>query len=153
MAQSRRADGRGLVGALRDYVEARSAALTAARKGVGIGELDARALLFITENPGIRAGDLREYLGITSAGVTTLTDRLVERGAIRREADAADRRIVRLSTDIDMRSEPWSALSRFDDEIAQGIGDGSAADAATAAKIVADLTRRAAPDVSGSDPR
>ena len=45
--------------------------------------LGARALLFVVGNPGTRPTALREYLGITSAGVTTLIDRLVNRSLVR----------------------------------------------------------------------
>jgi DNA-binding MarR family transcriptional regulator len=100
--------------ALRRYLDARGEALLAARIGLGIGELDARALLFVAENPGTRPTRLREYLGITSAGVTTLIDRLVARGAVRRDVDAVDRRVNRITLTVDMDVEPWSTLTRFD---------------------------------------
>ncbi len=101
--------------ALQRYVEARSAALLAARRELQVNELDARALLFIADNPGARPGQLREYLGITSAGVTTLVDRLVERGAVRRDVDDDDRRVNHLVLTIDLATDPWSALTKFDD--------------------------------------
>lgn len=104
-----------LAGALLRYVDARTAALIEARRELRINELDARALLFIADNPGTRSGMLSDFLGITSAGVTTLVDRLVQRGAVRRDIDAADRRVNRLSVTVDMDEAPWSALTRFDD--------------------------------------
>jgi hypothetical protein len=100
--------------ALRRYVDARNAALIEARRALGVNDLDARALLFVADNPATRATNLRDYLGITSAGVTALIDRLVERGAVRRDMDAADRRVNRLTVTVDMSADPWSALSRFD---------------------------------------
>lgn len=104
-----------LTRALQRYVEARSAALITARRELQVGELDARALLFVADNPGARPGQLRDYLGITSAGVTTLVDRLVQRGAVRRDVDEDDRRVNHLTLTIDLTANPWSALTRFDD--------------------------------------
>ncbi|MGZ8804707.1 MAG: MarR family winged helix-turn-helix transcriptional regulator [Microbacterium sp.] len=104
-----------LTRALQRYVDARSAALQTARRELQVNELDARAVLFIADNPGARPGQLREYLGITSAGVTTLVDRLVERGAVRRDVDESDRRVNHLTLTIDLAVDPWSALTRFDD--------------------------------------
>ena len=110
--------------ALRVYLDARNAAMIAARRSLNINEMDAKALMFIVDNPGTRPTTLRDYLGITSAGITTLIDRLVERGAVRREIDMVDRRVNRITATIDTAVEPWSALSRFDvefDTAAEGI--------------------------------
>ena len=105
-----------LTEALRAYVEARDAAMVAARRSLSISETDAKALLFVAGNPGTRATALRDYLGITGAGVTTLIDRLVGRGVLRREVDAIDRRVNRITASIDVAAEPWSELRRFDDD-------------------------------------
>ncbi len=107
--------------ALRRYVDARNAALLAARLLLGVNELDARALLHIAANPGTRPGELRDYLGITSAGVTTLIDRLVERGAVQRDVDRDDRRVSRLTVIADLKGEPWNVLTRFDDAFSAAI--------------------------------
>lgn len=107
--------------ALRRYVDARNAALLAARLLLGVNELDARALLHIAANPGTRPGELRDYLGITSAGVTTLIDRLVERGAVQRDVDRDDRRVSRLTVIADLKGEPWNVLTRFDDAFTAAI--------------------------------
>jgi DNA-binding MarR family transcriptional regulator len=107
--------------ALQRYLDARHAALTEARRALRVNELDARALLYVADHPGCRPGNLRHYLGITAAGVTTLVDRLVERDAIRRDVDEHDRRVNRLSLTVDLRTEPWSALTRFDDQFEAAI--------------------------------
>ncbi len=100
--------------ALGRYVQARSTALAEARRELSIGEGDAKALLFISDNPGCRAADIAAYLGITAAGVTALVDRLVERRTVKREYDDADRRVIHISCIVDLLEEPWVALSRFD---------------------------------------
>lgn len=105
-----------LSAALRSYVDARAGALLAARKNLGINELDARVLLYILDHPGARPVEVKNRFGLTSAGTTVLTDRLVERGAVRRNPDPDDRRSVRLEATIDVAADPWSALTRFDDD-------------------------------------
>ena len=137
-----------LSGALHRYVEARGAALTSARHQLGVNELDARALLHIDAHAGTRPGDLREYLGITSAGVTTLIDRLVERGAVRRDIDADDRRVSRLTTTADLHTEPWSVLTRFDDAFAAAIAAAKIPDAERLADVLDGFTSTAALAVS-----
>jgi DNA-binding MarR family transcriptional regulator len=104
--------------ALERYIDARGAAMLRARRTLKVNEVDARALLYIARRPGTRPGMLRDYLGITSAGVTTLVDRLADRGAVRREVDADDRRINRLTVTVDLESAPWSQLTMFDDAFA-----------------------------------
>lgn len=128
-----------LGGALRAYLDARSTALLTARKALGINELDARALLFILDHPGVRPSEVRRVFGLTSAGTTVLTDRLVERGAVRRLPDPDDRRGVRLEATIDVTGEPWSALTRFDDRLEEAVRGLAPEDAARSADLIARL--------------
>ncbi|KJL41015.1 MULTISPECIES: MarR family winged helix-turn-helix transcriptional regulator [Microbacterium] len=120
--------------ALRQYLDARNAAMVAARASLGISDIDARALLFVVGNPGTRPTVLREYLGITSAGVTTLIDRLVGRSLVRRDVDPSDRRVNRITATIDIADDPWSSLNRFDDDFDVAVG---AADQAVVEKSAA----------------
>src|SRR5690349_14845755 len=113
-----------LTDAMLRYVYARTSALTQARRELSIKELDARALLYIGDHPGTRPGTLSDFLGITSAGVTTLIDRLVERGVVRRDVDTRDRRVNRLSVTVDFSVPPWSALTRFDDAFTRAASTG-----------------------------
>lgn len=108
--------------ALRQYLDARNAAMVTARASLGISDIDARALLFVVGNPGTRPTALREYLGITSAGVTTLIDRLVSRSLVRRDVDPDDRRVNRITATIDIAEDPWSLLNRFDDDFDVAVG-------------------------------
>lgn len=127
--------------ALQRFVNARQASLIRARKTLGVNELDARAMLYVAAHPGARPSHLRDHLGITSAGVTTLVDRLAERRIVRRDVDEEDRRVNRITLAVDLESEPWSALTRFDrrvEEAAEALGPvenarlGAALDALTA---------------------
>ncbi len=137
------ADHSSLAGALSRYVEARAAALIEARRVLHINELDARALLFVAAHPGTRPGTLSSALGITSAGVTTLVDRLVQRGAVRRDVDDADRRVNRLTVTIDLAEAPWSALTRFDDAFAAAASSGDPDSADRLARMLDSLTEAA----------
>ena len=130
-----------LAPALQQYVQARNTSLLTARKELRIGELDARALLYIADHPGTRPTALRDELGITSAGVTTLIDRLVERGAVRRDIDATDRRVNRLSITVDLAVEPWSALTRFDRDFSSAIAAEDQAAIRAFAELLDALTR------------
>lgn len=102
--------------ALSRYAHARAASFADARRRLGIGEGDAKALVYIAEKPGVRAADIAGHLGITPAGATALIDRLVERGVATRQFDATDRRVIRILPAVSLQEEPWSALCQFDDE-------------------------------------
>ncbi|MBF4551066.1 MarR family winged helix-turn-helix transcriptional regulator [Pseudoclavibacter sp. VKM Ac-2888] len=107
--------------ALTEYAKARSASQSGARRSLGIGEMDARALAYLTENPGARPSALRAHLGLTSAGVSTLCDRLIERGTIHRDTDPSDRRASLLTVIVDLDAEPWNRLGEFDRDLAEAI--------------------------------
>ncbi|GAA5205364.1 MarR family winged helix-turn-helix transcriptional regulator [Microbacterium kyungheense] len=126
--------------ALRQYLDARNAAMVTARASLGISDIDARALLFVVGNPGTRPTALREYLGITSAGVTTLIDRLVGRSLVRRDVDPTDRRVNRITATIDIADDPWSALNRFDDDFDVAVGAADQARVGDSVALLASLT-------------
>ncbi|WP_345800463.1 MarR family transcriptional regulator [Microbacterium sp. AZCO] len=130
----------GLRHALMEYGRARSAAIGAARRELGIGEGDATALLHIADNPGIRPTQLREHLGITAAGITALIDRLVDRGAVRRDVDPSDRRVNRISLTIDLGQEPWVALTRFDDDFDEAVLTADEGEVLRFAELLGSLT-------------
>jgi DNA-binding MarR family transcriptional regulator len=126
--------------ALSRYLDARSTALAEARRALSIGEGDARAVLYIADNPGTRPTKLRDYLGITSAGVTALIDRLVERDIVRRDVDPEDRRVSRITLTIDISADPWSSLTRFDDEFEGAVAAGDLAQTQLLAEFLESLT-------------
>jgi DNA-binding MarR family transcriptional regulator len=55
-----------------------------------------RALMAVGYESGCTMGELASRLGIGVSAATGLVDRLVERGALERESDPADRRVVRV---------------------------------------------------------
>ncbi|WP_167494114.1 MarR family winged helix-turn-helix transcriptional regulator [Microbacterium hydrothermale] len=111
-----------LMEALTHYSREREAAAAKARKQLGVNELDAKALAFVGANPGMRPSELAATLGVTSAGITTMVERLVRRGILRRELDASDRRVNHIHLAIDLENEPWSQLAAFDDACRRIIG-------------------------------
>ncbi len=122
--------------ALLAYGEARRGAVAEARRELSLNELDARALLFVVDNPGARPSDVRDHLGITSAGVTTLIDRLVQRGAVRRDLDTEDRRVNHITAVIDLGEHPWSLLRAFDRSVDEAIRDLDPAESERLARII-----------------
>ncbi|WP_271985509.1 MarR family winged helix-turn-helix transcriptional regulator [Pseudoclavibacter terrae] len=124
--------------ALIALAEARQAAQHEARRSLGIGEMDARALAFLAQNPGSRPSALRAHLGLTSAGVSTLCDRLIERGTIHRDTDPSDRRASLLTVTVDLSSSPWNRLNAFDRSLEAALA--AEADPATLQRIAELLT-------------
>ncbi|WP_295791354.1 MarR family winged helix-turn-helix transcriptional regulator [uncultured Microbacterium sp.] len=131
-----------LSSALDDYVSTREASVAQARRDLGVSELEAAALACIAEEPGIRPSNLRTHLGVTAAGVTTLVDRLIGRGLLRRELDADDRRVNHIHLEVDLDAEPWVALRRFPRDVEAAIRDEPADAVAAAAALLARITEK-----------
>lgn len=67
--------------------------------------LQFQALSFLKEHPGCTVGELAAELGVSSAGVAQLTDRLFNAARIIRLHDESDRRVTRLSLTQDGESQ------------------------------------------------
>ncbi|MCY1718246.1 MarR family transcriptional regulator [Microbacterium sp. SL62] len=128
--------------ALDEYVGARDEMAAKARSDLGVSELEAAALFCICDEPGIRPSHLRSRLGVTPAGVTTLVDRLIGRGLLRRELDAEDRRVNHIYLEVDLDAEPWSALRRFPTEVEAAVGLEPREVAEAAAALLRRITER-----------
>ena len=87
-----------VLNALRDYRASEAAMRRRTRSSMGMGETDLLALrhLLQAEAAGQPIGpkELGARLGVTSASMTTLIDRLVKSGYIRREPHPTDRRAL-----------------------------------------------------------
>lgn len=103
-----------LSAALTFYSQERDAAAARARNQLGVNELEANAMSYLAKNPGARPSELASYLRVTSAGITTMVERLVRREILRREADQVDRRVNHIHLAVDIEKEPWSQLALFD---------------------------------------
>jgi DNA-binding MarR family transcriptional regulator len=83
---------------LRDYRSAETAIRRSTRDSMGMGETDILALRYLLRVQAsgrmVVPKDLSKFLGITSASTTSLIDRLVASGHVRREAHPSDRRSV-----------------------------------------------------------
>ena len=53
-----------------------------------------KLLLLVVSGNGLRVGDLAQRMGVTPPTITTILDRLVDQGLVRREDDPVDRRLV-----------------------------------------------------------
>ncbi|MHA7984991.1 MarR family winged helix-turn-helix transcriptional regulator [Rathayibacter sp. CAU 1779] len=99
------ADRRELMARLTD-LGAQSATMTAlfqqkAAAGYGVGVTDMKALDLLMREGGKTAGQLAEALGVTSGAVTGVIDRLEKHGMARRAPDAADRRRVLVTANLE----------------------------------------------------
>lgn len=63
---------------------------------LGINATDLRCLGLATSEPGLTPTRLAELAGLTTGGITGVLDRLERAGFVRREADPADRRRLRV---------------------------------------------------------
>jgi DNA-binding MarR family transcriptional regulator len=83
---------------LRDYRAAETAVRRSTRDSMGMGETDILALRYLlrvqASGKTVVPKDISRFLGITSASTTSLIDRLVASGHVRREAHPTDRRSV-----------------------------------------------------------
>jgi len=88
----------GVLNALREYRASEAAMRRRARSSMGMGETGLLALRYLlqAEAQGRAVGpkELGAQLGVTSASMTTLIDRLVKTGHIRREPHPTDRRAL-----------------------------------------------------------
>lgn len=131
-----------LMQALDEYVAVRDESIAKARIDLGVSELEAEALRCIGEEPGIRPSNLRGHLGVTAAGVTTLVDRLIGRGLLRRELDAEDRRVNHIYLQIDLDAEPWSALRSFPRRVERAVASEPVESSRAAAELLRRITER-----------
>ena len=64
---------------------------------LGLGTTDVAALWEVARRPGLRPGDLARALGLGVAGTSSVVDKLVRSGFVRREPDPTDRRSLNLA--------------------------------------------------------
>ncbi|ACL41783.1 transcriptional regulator, MarR family [Pseudarthrobacter chlorophenolicus A6] len=90
--------GAAVLKSLRDYRAAETIIRRSTRDSMGMGETDILALRYLlraqASGKAVVPKDLSQFLGITSASTTSLIDRLVSSGHVRREAHPSDRRSV-----------------------------------------------------------
>ena len=98
--------------ALREYRNVEVARRRSTRDSMGMGETDLLALRYLlraqTNGEQVGPKDLSRVLGITTASTTSLIDRLVSSGHVRREPHPTDRRslviVPTVATDAEVRA-------------------------------------------------
>jgi DNA-binding MarR family transcriptional regulator len=76
---------------------------------LGVNRTDGRCLDIIDQRGGLTAGELATAVGLTPGAVTTVLDRLEERGFVTRRRDPDDRRRVIVEMSDDARRLAWEA--------------------------------------------
>ena len=78
-------------------------------KLLGVNRTDGRCLDVIDQRPGLTAGELAVAVGLSPGAVTTVLDRLENRGFVKRTRDPADRRRVTLELTPEANRRAWEA--------------------------------------------
>ncbi|OOP65093.1 MarR family transcriptional regulator [Arthrobacter sp. SRS-W-1-2016] len=131
-----------LLNALRDYRASEAAMRRRTRTSMGMGETDLLALRYLLEaehqERAVSPKELAAWLGVTSASMTALTDRLVASGNVRREPHPSDRRALILrptpGSDHEVRSTLGGMHSRMI-EVARSFDAGEV-------RVIIDFLRR-----------
>ncbi|CAI3791137.1 MarR family winged helix-turn-helix transcriptional regulator [Pseudarthrobacter sp. MM222] len=135
--------------ALRDYREAEVATRRSTRDSTGMGETDLIALRYLlrAQAAGEQVGpkDLSRVLQITTASTTTLIDRLVGSGHVRRDPHPTDRRSLVVVPTVAVDSEVRTALGAQNSKML-AVAEELSADEA---RIVISFLRRMGEAVSG----
>jgi DNA-binding MarR family transcriptional regulator len=120
MARRRQLVVDDLGAAMQRYQRSVQAFDDAVGRQLGLGPADMRCLDVLVEGPRT-AGELSVAAGLKPAATTTLLDRLVAKGFVRREPSPTDRRKVLVAmTDEGMR-RTWAAYGPMVEEGQQGL--------------------------------
>lgn len=76
---------------------------------LGVNRTDGRCLDVVDQRPGLTAGELAVAVGLSPGAVTTVLDRLEERGFVTRTRDPEDRRRVTLRLTPEANRRAWEA--------------------------------------------
>ncbi|MFJ6677847.1 MarR family winged helix-turn-helix transcriptional regulator [Microbacterium sp. NPDC091382] len=149
-APGQRDRARRVLEALRTYRAAESAMRRRTRDSMSMGENELLALRFLLRQPdhSARPAELVKYLGVTSASITTMLDRLEKSGRVERVANPTDRRSIFVR-----------ATAHADDEVRETLGrmhglmyDVAVAMEPEAQEHVVDFLRRMSDAVDGVAP-
>lgn len=127
---------------LRDYRAAETEIRRSTRDSMGMGETDILALRYLlrmqASGKQVVPKDLSQFLNITSASTTSLIDRLVASGHVRREAHPTDRRSVVVIPTVESDKEVRETLGSMHRRMMQ-VAEGLTVDEA---RVVVDFLRR-----------
>ena len=116
--------------------------LEAAFDGHGLTFVQWVTLMRLRDDPALTAGDICRDLNHDSGAFTRVVDHLEERGLIRRERSESDRRVVRLCLTSEGRHAVQAMVPLVVDRLNDALGDFSAAEVATLAKLLRRMTAR-----------
>jgi len=105
----------GLFGALQLF----KAVATQAAQSCDVGSLERAGMLFRLKGGPCRAGRLAQHAKLSPSAITEIVEGLEREGLVRREADAEDRRAVRVALTPDGRRH----LQRFEHAAAIALGE------------------------------
>ena len=151
-----------ILNALRDYTTSEAAMRRRTRESMGMGANDLLALRFLFQDKRSgrvsRPRDLAHRLGITSASVTTLVDRLIASGHIQRQQDPNDRRSIILQPTPDADREVRHTLGGMHERMRAAAGGLSERDTAVVVGFLRRMTEAvdavdAAPEPAAGDGR
>ncbi|MFI8633433.1 MarR family winged helix-turn-helix transcriptional regulator [Microbacterium sp. NPDC077663] len=106
---------RRVLEALRTYRAAEAAMRRRTRDSMAMGENELLALRYLLRQPGhsARPYELARYLGITSASVTTMIDKLVNDGRVERVGVTGDRRGIMITATAHANEEVRDTLGKM----------------------------------------
>lgn len=127
--------------ALRAFQLAHTAAFRRAADALQVSETDLAALqsLLSTDEHGLPMKDLAQEVGVSPAVLTGIVDRLEERGWIRRESNASDRRSTVVVPTVDSDSEVVRVLHALDDPLRKVANSLPLGTAAVVRRLTADM--------------
>ncbi len=114
-APGHRDRARRVLEALRTYRAAETAMRRRTRDSMSMGENELLALRYLLRQPdhSARPSELVKYLGVTSASVTTMLDRLEKTGRVQRVANPNDRRSIFVKATPHANEEVRETLGRM----------------------------------------
>jgi DNA-binding MarR family transcriptional regulator len=143
--------GAAVLKSLRDYRAAETAIRRSTRDSMGMGETDILALRYLLRSQASGQvsvpKDLSRFLGITSASTTSLIDRLVASGHVRREAHPSDRRSVVVVPTVESDTEVRATLGAMHRRM-MSVAEGLTADQA---RTIIDFLQRMTEALDASD--
>ncbi|UKA71063.1 MarR family winged helix-turn-helix transcriptional regulator [Arthrobacter sp. FW306-06-A] len=127
---------------LRDYRAAETEIRRSTRDSMGMGETDILALRYLlrvqASGKQVVPKDLSQFLNITSASTTSLIDRLVASGHVRREPHPSDRRSVVVVPTVESDKEVRETLGAMHQRM-MSVAESLTADEA---RVVVDFLQR-----------
>lgn len=113
--------------AFREYRAAEVAMRRRTRDSMSMGENDLLVLRYLLraerEERLVPPGELTRYLGVSTASMTAIIDRLERSGHVRRQRHESDRRSIHVIPTIDTDSEVRATLGKMHERMLSAVSD------------------------------